>query len=281
MLLSTYQRLRRYCTAQGSSSPLTDNTQNKRELLTWLSVVSSQIEKYINRKLSIEERTEYFDIRYMMDKFYPTSTPIKSISSVHLDSTGLWDGSESEETDYFIGSDENSIIIDNPVEYEAEKAIKIVYTGGLSYSAARAVYAIGSIAPAGDETGQYVCGNSSSAIGIVSALSATSIAIDVLYGTFEIGETITVWSNEDCNDTEGVTATISSLTTDCLSISAPEIVAAAEMQIRYNWKHKHDFEVTGIDERGQSNRAQANSRMLSLQPEVVAMLDPYKVNFIW
>ena len=128
---------------------------------------------------------------------------------------------------------------------------------------------------------KYAVGDDSGSVGIVKAASASSITLEVLYGYFESDESITEYDSESSQGSSDGTATISSVTRRALCEAYPEITTATEMQIRYYWKHKHDYEVNGIDENGQTTRTQNRQRILNLQPEVVALLDPYRILHVY
>lgn len=277
--LTSYERLRRYC-AGTSSDPLTDNEKNRRELTQWIGTVSNQIERYCGREFHIEARTEYFDLTYNKKSFQVKAPPITTLTSLYLDSTGQWDGSESQDSDAFIGIDSRSANLYSIQDYEAYKAVRVIYTGGLALSATQSVYGITGSSGTWT-TGKFVIGDTSRAMGIVRAVSAASMTIEVLNGLFQLDEGVTEQDTEAAVGNSDGTATLDSATSLSLAEAYPELVNAAEMQIRYNWKHKHDFENTATDERGQTSRDRTQGRMLNLQPEAVALIEPYRNIDLW
>lgn len=274
MLLSSYQRLRRYCAGQGGD-PLTDSTVNKRDLLMWLPAVSNQIEDYLNRSLETASYTEYFDIQCDSKIFYPKAIPIASITSVYADVQSLWAGGEYALSNYYTTFDSNGIVLETEEQFDARKALRIIYTGGLAAHATRSVYNIGTISGTFD-VDKFVSGSLSSTIGIIKAVTATTITVEVLYGKFEIGETINEWDTEDAIGTSAATAVLTSASSLALCEGYPEIVTACEMQLRYLWKNKNTFEDGGVNKDGQSNRRSPSDGWKELQPEVKGLIDSYK-----
>lgn len=269
----------RFLSSQGSTS-LTNDAAQKSQVLPWINTVSNQVEKYLNREIHTESRTEYFDIKYGTVQLWPAAPPISSVTSLYADSTGLWDGDESELDDYYIGADSYSVNLDYPENYTANKALRLIYTGGLAYSGVQSVFAVTGVSGTW-AVDKFAVGGDSNSVGIVKAASSTSITLEVLYGYFEDGETLTEYDSESSQGSSDGTATISSVTRRALCEAYPEITSATEMQIRYFWKHKHDYEVNGINESGQTTRAQNRQRILNLQPEVVALLDPYRILHVY
>jgi len=275
MLLSSLQRMLRYLAGE-SGKILTDNEANRRDILILLEAISNKIRWYLNRNVESADYTEYFDIGYATKEFWIGSAPVSSITSVKEDPTGRFDGDEStlDSDDYYIGTQENSVVLVTSRAWEANRGLQIIYTGGLAAHAVRSTFVVASTT---DWTvGQY-CIGASSAVGIVRAVTATSLTIEVLYGIFQVAETITEHANEAGSDAAGATTTITSksATALCESIYNP-IVTACESEMRYWRKHKFDFENDSTERDGFSIRRSANSKA-SLQPETRALLDPHKI----
>lgn len=276
LLLSSYERLRRYISDEDGTA-LTDSTGLKRELNNWIASVSWEVENYLNRNLQISSRTEYFDVDFAQKEFWPKAIPISSITSVTEDFTGEWDGTgENTLSNYFIGSENDSVVLDGilPNTRLMQKALRIVYTGGLAYHGTRSTFTVtGASGTWGSSS--FVGGVTSGALGLYVDSSSTSITIDTLYGIFQDGEQV-FETDEDISTVGDAQATISALTQQCLTETYPDIVRAAEMEIRYRYKHKHDFETVGNARDATNLRRAGTQKNLPFQQEVISILEPYR-----
>ena len=115
LLLSSYQRMRRYCAdASNQSGALTDSVDLRRDFQRWIYAVSKLVENYLQRELWLGERVQYFDVDYHLREFYPKAIPIQSIVAVKHDPTGLFSGAEwtlVKDQDVYIGTNERSIVL--------------------------------------------------------------------------------------------------------------------------------------------------------------------------
>ena len=273
MLLTSFNRVRRFI-GDDEGNVKADSVTYRRILLDWITAVSSMVQTYLNRNIESTSRTEYFDVNYKQQVYYPLAYPITTITSVKVDSTGLFDGSESTLTtdDYYIGGDNSTLNLVYIERFTRRKGLQLVYTGGM---ASHAVNTVCVVADGSDFTDAYsLYGGTSQAVGIVNASAETSTTIENLYGIFIAGETITEYSDEALTTATGYSTTISSITTQSLVEAYPDLVRAVEMEIRYMWKHKHDFENVTTTPDGNSTRK--NDVSYNLQPEVRFILDPYR-----
>ena len=185
LLVSSYDRLRRFLAGQGND-PLTDNANNRRDLSVWISSTSAKIEQYLKRSIETESRTEYHDVTYGRDEYWVKGVPISTITSVKVDSSGLFDGSEStlSTDDYYIGAQDASVVLTSPRSWTVRRGIEIIYTGGLATASTRSVFAVA------DSTGwtvdDFCFGETSGAFGIVKAAGSNSLTIEILYGIFTV-----------------------------------------------------------------------------------------------
>jgi len=273
LMLSSLNRLRRYIGCE-------DNVQNNRTLMNFLTATSKNIEGFINRDLKLELRTQYFDVDAIRINYYPKAYPISSITSVYSDTTGLYDGSESEEVDWYIGSDSKSIVLDTPV-VKGPKGLRVIYTGGIAAHGVQSTLALTSMS--GTFTaGNFVTGSSSGAIGIiVTTATATPLVVETLMGVWEVGDVLTSQSSEGSStNLPGVGGTVSAITAQSLAEANPEINMACEMQVRFDWKHKDDFENAGVNKDSTTFRRKEKALYLSgaykLQPEVRSILQAHR-----
>jgi len=280
LLLTSVNRCFDYISPRSglSGKELKDTTFNRRELTNWITSISRQVEKYLGRNLHIESRVEYFNTSWKRLIYYPSAWPIASIASVKTDSLGLFQGDEATLTSSDYEVDKNSEarsfhLVTPENEFYRPQVIQLTYTGGMAYHSVNSVFAV-------TESGtwnvnKYAVGQDSGAVGIVKSVSSGSLTIENLYGIFESGETINEQDNEDSTGTSAATATIDSITRQSLVEAYPDIVRAVEVQIRYMWAHKNDFENSGTSPDGVSIRRSGDIES-TLQPEARDLLYPYR-----
>lgn len=276
MKLTSLRRMLAYVVGK-SSTAMTSNESNNRFILFWIKAVSNQIEKYLNRYIEINTRNEYFDIKSDQREFFPKAIPVNSVSTVYYDVTGLWDGSETELTDTFIGVDDNTVCIPYSIGNNLKKALKITYSGGLAYHAVNSQYVLSNIA--GTITvGDVARGDSTGSVGYVAAWASPTITIENYYGHFDESETIKFHISTDEGGTGSTlgTSTLSSVISRSLLESYPEIVLACEAQTRYYWKHANDFESSGTTKDGSNIRRDNVDITQPLQPEVLSLIANYR-----
>jgi len=274
MLLSSVNRTRIYISSveSASRSDLSDGVANDGELLGWLTSASAQIEKSIKRTILTAAYTEYFNVSFNRITYFPKAYPITTLTSVYEDSSGEYDGAEAEVTNPYIGIDENTIVLDAPVwhGYPTKKGLRIIYTGGMAAHGVNSTFAIGTVS--GTWTaGKYVEGATSGAMGLVVSATATAIVIANLYGIFIVGDVLQEQDTEGTQGTSDGAATITSVTAQSLAEAYPDVARACEMQVRYNWKHKLDFENSTSSPEG-TIRRRPDLIEGQLQPEVLALL---------
>jgi hypothetical protein len=273
MLLTSVDRMRYYI---GAGTPLTDNVENRRRLLTWITSISGRVEKYLNRVIeSGTQPAEYFDVGYQRKEFFVKAPPISTITSVKVDSDGLFDGDETtlETNEYHIGVDSRSIVLLYP-EREGLRGMQAVYVGGLAAHGTRSTFAA---TITGTWTvNKFALGATSGAFGTIKTVGASSLVIDNLYGVFVSGETLTMYDDESTASTPAATAVITSITAQSLAEAYPDIVSACEIQVRYMWKHKDDFENVGTQKDSTNRRSTVDHRTSVLQPETMSLLNPYR-----
>lgn len=247
--------------------------------MSWLASVSTSIEHWLNR--GIQQQTafvEYFDVRFHTNEFYPYYIPVVNIESVYVDMLGMWTGGESQLSDisYHPGINGNSLVLIFARPFETKKGLQLTYDGGLASDATQSVYAISNIS--GTFTpGKFIYGTSSSSVGILmSTDNSTTMTVAVLYGIFQVGETLAQWDTEMAAGSSNQTCKYASATSLSLAEAYPEIVAATEIQIRYMKKNKDRFENASITKDGTTKRRVARTGVdkvdNEIQPEAELML---------
>lgn len=275
LLLSSYDRMRRYISSL-TGTALTDSKAQKQMIVNWIATVSKQIETYLGRILKIAQYTHYFDTpTERTTEFFVKACPITTLTSVYIDGEGLYDGGESEVDDCYVGKNGDSIILPSAPSVVGKKTIRAIYTGGLAYSGTRSLYTVENVSGTW-AVGKYMQGGTSEAVGIVKAATATTITAEVLYGIFEEDEVLTEYDDEDLGTASNATATISAVTQQSLVEQYPDIIRAAEIQIRHYWKHKDDFELSSSSRDSTNTRQRELNERNIMLPETLALLRPYR-----
>lgn len=272
--LTSYDRMRRYiCNSAGEA--LTDTKAQKQAIVNWITAASKQIETYLNRNMAYTAYIEYFDTpKETFQEFFVGAPPVSSLTDVYLDPDGEWDGDESEVTDCFVGSNGDSVVL--PIEPAAlgKRTHRVRYVGGMALYGTRSVFTISG--SSGTWTvGSFVYGGTSEAVGILKAATATSLTVEILYGIFQAGEALTEYSDEDLTTVGDASATLSAVAYPSLAEQYPDIVRAAEIQVRHYWKHKDDFEASSAQRDGTNQRYGSERRPILLS-EAMNLLAPYR-----
>jgi len=278
LVLTSYERLRRYI-ADTNDGALSTSTALKFQLDQWARAVSAKIEKFLNRELHIEERTQYWDTRSNVVEYPVPATPITSITDVYEDTTAQWTAPTiMATTDYRVNVQENAVLFEVP-RPAYRKSLRARYLGGIAYSGTRSVYAV-TYASGLFTVGNYVQGTTSDAMGIVRASATGTVTIEVLRAGFEVDETLTEYTDEDATTASGETATITAATSLAAVETYPDIVAACEVECRYMWKHKDTFEASSTNRDGTSIRRESTTAGLMLTKEAVNLLMPHRRHYI-
>ena len=235
--------------------------------------MSARIQTYLNRNLELTSHTEYFDTFPERLEYWVRAFPISSITSVHSDSTGLYDGSETAESDYYAGQDSISVVLDVGVT-KALRGLRIIYTGGLATHGTQSQFTTENDGSTAITVGEYVEGQTSFAQGYVIARGSGTITIEVLAGIFEVGETIQAKATVDGALIANATTDIASATVRCLAELYPDIVQATELELRYMDDHRSDYENQSTD-KGATSRKDL-TKNYNLLPETRSILEPYK-----
>lgn len=253
-----------------------NNSEQDSILSRLVSSSSARIEDWLRRSGGIElkSRTEYLSPYADQISFSLAAYPITSITSVKIDSTGLYTGNETtlSATDYMISDDGKNLIVypsqsvwpnNNGGRYVAQKTIQVVYTGGI---AADAVQSVWSKSASTFTVGYYTIGTVSGCVGYTTATSNLSISSEVLAGSPIPGETITEYADYNYSLTgggpqgpTGVTATLGTVTTPSLAEVAPDLVEGAEMHVMYLRRNRDRFEESSVQQ-GISLKSTATER---------------------
>jgi hypothetical protein len=287
ILLSNITRLRSYVVGKTQGDPIgstgQSGVQNTRMLTNLLSSASQQIEYALNRRFEITSRTEYFDIRQGIKQFWLLGVPVSSITTVKEDSDGQFTGNESTLTagsEYFVGPDANSVVLDVARSWEKERGLQVIYEGGLAYSGTQSIFNITGLTNT-PTAGNVVIGGTSGAVATVVSYDATNsrITVDSYYGIFIEGETLTEYNNDVDQTASGFSCTYATANRQSLAETHPKLVTACEMQVRYNWEHATNFEDSAQTKDG-TNFGFDIRTDITLRPEVINMIKDYRLNMV-
>ncbi len=245
---------------------------------------SLRVASWLRRADSLELKERVAIVSPFLDqrKFYLPAYPITSVASVKYDSTGLFTGSETTVTGFFV-VEGRAVVLPIGIPFVAPNSVKITYTGGLAASATVSVWAKSADAGGTLTVGKYIQGATSGAIGRITAVSSGSVSYENLAGVF-VAEGITEYATYDAklqgaglSTTTGVTSTLTSATSVCLAEIAPDLVAAVEAQIRYKRSSRFNSEKTTT---GNENDTNLSPTSLAVDvfsiPQVRDDLKPYK-----
>lgn len=245
-------------------------------LLGIIPTASNRIAKSLKRLDAIEKksRAEHFSPFTGQRVFRPKAYPIASVTSIYVDSTGLFAGGETliPATSYFISEDARTIIFTPEAVLAANapfpspggvypKSLRITYIGGLAPDPVLSTWVTTVEAGGTMEVGQFIQGARSKAVGIITARAALSISYECLFGAFQ-AETITAFGKFEnklqgggLSDPKEITATLVSVTSVdgipqlSLAEAYTDLVSCAEDLIRYTNRNRDtlDLKITGND----------------------------------
>jgi len=184
MLLSSADRIMQYC---GFIDAAGDDPKNRRNINAWLPAISTRIEKFLNRKLHIEQYTEYWDSREDVIEYLVQAAPVIQINSVMASSMGLYTGEEYLIINYYPSRFGHAISLNYPVT-RWRKGLRAIYTGGMAYHGTQSVFGIGS------SSGSWAVGKFATTSGgycakvVAVDTSKNFIKLDNLYGLPQIGD---------------------------------------------------------------------------------------------
>lgn len=271
MNLTSVDRVRLYISNVRSDGRADDwdNNYQDAEYLAWINAVSSNIEIWLNRYVERKERTEYFNTGYNQREYFLSAYPVSAITSVQYDSTGEYT-SASTATNYYVGVNENSVVLDYSLGFVRPKGLRVTYTGGLAEHPVNSIFNIDSTS--GWTIGSYALSNSG-ALGKVVSTASGQITIANWYGVFDT-EPITMYDDETTASTPAVSSTITGIKKRSLAEAYPDIARAAEVEVSYLTRRKFEFEMqdTGVE----NARFRGFDVTYELQPVTRNFLEKYK-----
>lgn len=272
MLLTTYDRVVRFL---GVNTEDGVSTQEQARIGSWIQSVSSKIEAYINTSIAITTYSETHDWHYNSCTLAPYNTPVSAVAQLYYDETSTFStDTQTEITDYAIVNHGTQIKINSPVPVGAA-TVYIEYDAGLANTPA--TLRVVMVGDASDlVVNSFAVCDQTKALGIVRAASAFDVLIEVMYGEFCLTNSIAFYRTEV--DNKYSTNSIASITETPLCLSNPDIVSAAEMEIRFMYDRQYSLEHSDNNKEGVSYQTATLLRNSSydLLPQTRSMLEQYK-----
>lgn len=243
--------------------------------------------------IQLRERTEYFDPTPDQVHFYPKAYPIASVTSLYVDGTGYYTGSQQaiESTSYVISGDGRLLAINQiptlprgwPGLPTVEKGLRLVYTAGLSEDAVISEWTKAADVGGTLTVGNYIQGEDSGSVGILTARAAGTLAYECLSGNFLEGETVTEYEDwiiaqqdSKSQGATGVSAVLTACTSRSLAEAHTDLVEACEMQVRFLKTNRNNFENLTVTQDGATRVSRADLKnKYGLMPEICFMIEAY------
>jgi hypothetical protein len=125
-------------------------------MATIITNVSAQVETYLNRETYLTTYTEYFNVMPSQDMFQLRGFPVTSITTVHNDMDWVY-GADTllDPTEYTCYTDLGILAVDPNLLNYGQRALKVVYVGGMAASTAAFMTAYPDVAEATIEQCAY------------------------------------------------------------------------------------------------------------------------------
>lgn len=289
---------------RAKSSLGTANTDKDGALLGFIPTASNLIAKELKRLDALEKksRVELFSPTTGQRVFRTQAYPILSVTSIYVDSTGLFDGGETliPATSYILSPDRRTIIFSASAVLAANApfpspdgiypaSLKVTYIGGLAPHAVRSTWSTSTDVGGTMAAGNFIRGGTSQALGIILDRQALEITYEVLYGAFE-AETIKEYGRNNpalqgggpSAETSVSAALVAPVSEDgieqlSLAESCTDLVTATEEQIRFMLATRDTFALKETGNEGSVRLTGPESQGLGAIPKNVSdLLKPYR-----
>lgn len=112
------------------------DTANDAALTALIDSVSVAIERYLDRKLYSEERTEYYNVTNRRQEVVLRAYPVATIASVKNSASWDWDNVTAIAAAQYDADDESGLLYVKQNLAVGRRALQIVYTAGIGTTAA-------------------------------------------------------------------------------------------------------------------------------------------------
>lgn len=243
-------------------------TTNDEIIRTLIQMASGMIETFLDRKVRVQQYTDYFDVVINQRKFWLSAYPIQPVLvpggvaaqqiQAFYDIKRLFDPTITAEdfNNYGVKLETGRVSWEWPLNINRdtwEQSLKIIWTGGMAYTLDRVVGTLGAVS-----------GNPTAALPMTGNLSGAVVtlqAINQAQGTVTLqvtGGDSPVIAGETFADSAGNSLVLASITTDCLCDLYPQIVGACNMQAQFMFQRK--------DELGLNSKSTEGGSITTSQP---------------
>lgn len=222
MMLSTLARAK---AAVGANAGVEASTEARMRAM--LEGITPVFESFTNRKFFVEEFVQDMDVSSGQTQFNLRAFPVRSVESVSFDATAFHTTSTElvDGVDYVADRDGVRLAVPPLLEGSARRALRVAYTGGLVYGLDQGRLTLSGVTgtPAGAFTTPYG--------GSGTVVSYASMLLDYTAGGGKIskGQVLTG---------SGWSATVASITRECVLNDYPGLEEAALMQFGFRWQRK-------------------------------------------
>lgn len=204
--------------------------------------VSERVQRCLGRHVLRTSRTEDYDVEPGQTRVFLKGWPVDSGASFYNDYTREFTGSAIATTAYHVNNDYGAVVFDKYALVDGPGVFRATYSGGLAATLQRLVtVATVTQAFASNET---ITGATSEAQATWVSTNGTTLTMDVLFGAFEAGETL--------SGSTGGAATLTSLTTEPLLHTHAQVCEAVEAQLLFEFTRKREVGVSSISVEGGS-----------------------------
>ena len=124
---------------------------------TIVTNVSAQIQTHLDRETCATTYTEYFNVMPSQDMFQLRGFPVTSVTTVHNDMEWTFDSSTLlDATEHTCYTDMGVVAVDPGLLNYGQRALKVVYVGGMATSTANFMVSFPDVAEAAIEQCAYV-----------------------------------------------------------------------------------------------------------------------------
>ena len=235
-----------------------------------ITEASGMVERYLNRHIIRQARTEQHDVEpgqmVFLLKGYPVASSPAPVFKSSTDRDFVAALAVPDET-FYVKLSTGKVEFDTFLPSFGPGTLQVVYTGGMAPTIVRLNGVPGA------ETGtpavnQTVSGQTSGARGTIKEFTTgVSISVDVLSGHFVAGEILD-------DEAAANTVVLTSITDTPLAMAIPDVVTATEEQVAHLWKNRDKVGLSSFSSEGGSFTV--DGKWGELLPGVLARLRRYR-----
>lgn len=251
-----------------------------------IAAVSSRLEAYLRRHIQIQLRTEDYFVDVDARRFHLRAAPLYSTATspivvaaaptlVYSPDRTFTETAE-DVLNYYVRLEDGLVEFDYPINYDCYRspgAFRAAYYGGLAFSLDQLVASSTSHVGAVLTVGATVTGSLSGAVGTVLAITSdTSITVQVLSGSFQVGENFVSGADSaafSAQSTYGFP----------LCMQYPELVEACNAQVSWWFQRREQMGLNTMSVEGATISMEKSLTLLKGVQETVEHLVRYGVTY--